>query len=332
MNENKGNQPATSDEIDLGQLFRLIGRGFDGIFQAVLRIFLYFKRNLLWFAGLLVVGVLIGLLLRQVVVKRHQLDVIVTPNLYNEEYLSNVISEISSNIKTKDEAFIRKLGMDPQKIADFELELIPLREKDSKVIADELNFLEILKDFGNIDAYKDVVRTELLEKTTKDHQISFYFKDPEIGEEYSRRIIDYINSNEFYNELLEVHRENALKRIQQNDSLISQIDVLVRNYSEKMRREQDGAGGQLILESQAALNVPSLLTLKNTLIQNSEEKQLELVMRKNPVQVVSFGKPYEVRSSFFKKWLVLIPLLLIGGFLLLSFSRYLDRKAKERNL
>jgi len=29
MNENKGNQPSTSDEIDPGQLFKIIGQGFN---------------------------------------------------------------------------------------------------------------------------------------------------------------------------------------------------------------------------------------------------------------------------------------------------------------
>lgn len=332
MNETKGNQPTTSDEIDMGQLFGLIGRAFDRVFLAVLRIFLYFKKNFAWFAGLLILGVIIGLTLKLTIVRKQRLDVIVTPNLNSKEYLSDVVSEVNSDIEAKDPVFLTMLGIDEEQIRGFEIELTPLREEKSKTDATELEFLNLLKDFASAEGIVDVVRNELVDMTTKNHRLSFLFKNPETGEAYSRKIIDYINSNEYYQELNIAYRENAQKRIQRNDSLIRQIDLLIKNYSEKMTREQEGSEGRLILENQESLDVPQLLSLKNILVRDSETKRIELITLKDPITVISFGKPYEVTRSFFEKRLVQVPLLLIGGFLLLSLLRFLDRKARERNL
>ena len=332
MNENKGNQPSASDEIDLGQLFRLIGKGFDGIFQGVLKTYLYFKRNIAWLTGLLVLGVAIGLVLRMVTERKQRLDVIVTPNLNSKEYLADVVSEISSDIKVKDPAFLNNLGLDLAKMEGFEIELTSLREEQSNTAAKESEFLELLKDFSNTDAIVDIVRNELVVKTTNDHRITFFFRDPDIGEDYGRKIIKYINSNEYFQELNAIYRENAMRRIERNDSLIDQINVLVRNYSEKMAREQVGSEGRLILENQETLDVPQLLSLKNSLVRDSEAKRLELITQKEPITVVSFGKPYEVTRTLLEKRLVQVPLILIGGFLLLSFMRHLDQKARQRNL
>ncbi|MFT5737592.1 MAG: hypothetical protein ACI9SG_001941, partial [Maribacter sp.] len=39
------NNQNNSDEIDLGQLFRMIGNGFNSLFRGFLKVFLYLKKN-----------------------------------------------------------------------------------------------------------------------------------------------------------------------------------------------------------------------------------------------------------------------------------------------
>ena len=71
----------SSDEIDLGQLFQLIGKGLDSLFKFILRVFVYLKRNIFILIGLLVVGLAVGYGLNQVVSKRQKTDIIVKPRL-----------------------------------------------------------------------------------------------------------------------------------------------------------------------------------------------------------------------------------------------------------
>lgn len=327
MNENKGNQPSTSDEIDLGQLFKLIGNGFNRIFNSGLRMFLYLKRNIYWLVGLFIVGVVLGFVLRSITGVKQQLTVIVSPLLDNTDYLQDVIDEIQANLKSQDTAFFQQMGMDVSYLKGFEVELTPLREARTDAKSSRMIYLEALKEFGNNEAIGDIVRSELQEQTTKDHRITFYFKDPVKGEEYSRKFIGYINSNEYYNSLNATYAENAQYRILRNDSLIVQIDRLIQNYTERMLRESVISQGQIILDNEEPLNIPSLFDLKNRLIRDTEDKKLELIRRQNAIRVVSFGKPHQAQVPLYSKKIVYIPLLLILGFFVLSIIKYLNTKA-----
>lgn len=332
MNEKQGNRPTPADEVDLGQVFRLIGNVFDRIFNAFLRLFLFVKRNFLWLAGLLVLGVILGFLVKNLITHRQKIDVIITPNFENVAYLEDVVEQLESNLKNKDTAFFNSIGMEVSGIEGFDIELVSLRSEKALGTSEETEFLEVLAEFNNADAIGEILRTELEERTTRDHRITFYFSDVQAGVRNSRKLIEYINSNGFYRELNAVYLENTTERIDQNDSLIAQIDRLVRNYSDKIAREKNRPEGQLLVENQEVLDVASLLQLKNNLVEDTEERRLELVSRKEPFTIVSFGEPYVVERKLFVKWILLIPELLIGAFLLVSLLLYLDRKATQRNL
>jgi hypothetical protein len=321
-------QPETSDEIDLGQLFKLIGKGFQKMFRGILSIYLYFKRNFFWFAGLGVLGVLTGYLVNQLVEQRQKLEVIVTPNLDTRNYLYDVVAEVQSDIKAKDTAFFNSLGIQVEKMEGFDLEINDLRTQ-SKNAPGDLELLELMKDFGNSPAIGDLVRETLREKTTKDHRITFYFKDPITGEDFAEKLMGYVNSNAYYSQLLQTQRKNAQERIQRNDSLVKQIDLLINNYTEQMTREQGGTEGRLVLENQEPLNVPSLFELKNQLIRDTESKRLELDTKKEAITIVNFGKPHKIIKPLFQKNSVVFPLVFIGGFLLFSLIGYLNRKSSE---
>jgi hypothetical protein len=321
-------QPETSDEIDLGQLFKLIGKGFQKMFRGILSIYLYFKRNFFWFAGLGVLGVLTGYLVNQLVEQRQKLEVIVTPNLDTRNYLYDVVAEVQSDIKAKDTAFFNSLGIQVEKMEGFDLEINDLRTQ-SKNAPGDLELLELMKDFGNSPAIGDLVRETLREKTTKDHRITFYFKDPITGEDFAEKLMGYVNSNAYYSQLLQTQRKNAQERIQRNDSLVKQIDLLINNYTEQMTREQGGTEGRLVLENQEPLNVPSLFELKNQLIRDTESKRLELDTKKEAITIVNFGKPHKIIKPLFQKNYVVFPLVFIGGFLLISLILFLNRKSFE---
>ena len=324
------NPPETSDEIDLGQLFKLIGQGFRNIFKGFLSVYLYFKRHFFWLAGLALLGVFTGYLTGRWTEDRQKLDVIVTPNLDTRNYLYDVIAEIQADIEAKDTAFFGSLGMDFQAMDGFEVEVSPIKDERQNSPGNS-QILETLKDFRNSEAIAEMVREELSEQITRDQRITFFFKNPEIGTPYAGKVLEYINSNPYYEQLLEIQRTNARERIERNDSLVRQIDLLINTYTDKLASEQTSPEGRLILENQESLDIPSLFELKNRLIRDIETKRLELEREKEPITVVSFGKPHKVTRPLFRQNLILFPLLFLGAFLLVSLVRYLNRKASELN-
>ena len=332
MSDKPSNKQNQSDEIDLGQLFAAIGKGFDSLFRGLLTFFVYLKKNAVILVGLVIIGGLIGFSLKFIVGEEKKLDVIVTPNLDAKDYLYGVIDEIQSDIKAKDTVFFNSLGMSIDELGDFKIEITRLKKPSATDPEEEMKFLEILKDFENNETIAGFLRSELQDKTTRNERITFYFDDDEIGEDYAGKIMSYINSNPYYLELVKVYNENAQNRIIQNDSLIKQLDMLINYYAKNMLKEETRTEGSLVLENQEPLNIPSLFQLKNVLIKDTEVKKLELERRKEAITVVSFGKPHKVQKPIFRENIALIPLIFVGLFFLLSFIRLLNRKAKEMHI
>ena len=248
--ELKSNNTPSNDEIDMGELFKMIGRGFNKIFRGLLSVFLYFKRNAIIVVVLVLLGALTGFGLNQIVSKRLKIDVIVKPNLESKNYLYDVVTEIQANIDANDTLFFRDLGIEVEKLNGFEVKVAPVSGEDKKNLETEMKYLELLQKFENSGAISDIVRAEILDKSSLDQRITFSFKETTQGDKYARIFMDYINSNTFYKEIVKTYTENAQGRIRQNDSLVKQIDELIANYSSKMVKEDVATEGRIVLDNE----------------------------------------------------------------------------------
>ena len=74
-----------------------------------------------------------------------------------------------------------------------------------------MEYLELLKDFeGSSEAISDIVRAEILSKSTLiNHKITFYYKNPILGQAYAKKLMDYINSNAYFTELIAIYQEKC---------------------------------------------------------------------------------------------------------------------------
>ncbi len=278
---------------------------------------------------LAILGALTGFGLNQIVSKKMKTEVIVSPNLESKNYLYDVVAELQANIIAKDTVFFKSLGIDVEKLKDFEIEVAPVSGANKKNLETEMKYLELLQTFENSGAISDIVRAEILDKSSLDQRITFFYKDPILGDKYARIFMDYINSNTYYKEIVKTYTENAQDRIKQNDSLVQQINTLIANYSSKMLSENTATEGRIVLDNEQQLNVPELFTLKNDLIRDTESKKLELERRKDAITIINFGKPQKIIKPLYKKNIFLFPLIYIGIFFLFSFLRYLNKKALE---
>ncbi|GGD49978.1 hypothetical protein [Muriicola marianensis] len=329
----KPNTPSgPSDEVDLGLLFNAVQRFFSFLFDGILSVYLYLKKNIFWLGGAVILGLVTGFVLKQISPQIEKLDVTVTPNVASPTYLYDIVNEIKSDLQARDTTFFRSIGFEIGEEDFFDLEIIPLRTIDANSKEEELKFLELLKEFNNSPSAEEIIRNELLEKTTKDHKITFYFTETEKGELFAKKILEYINSNDYYSELVKIFNENAEERIALNDSLVTQIDRLIKNYSETLLKEQAASDGRLVLENQESLDVPSLFNLKNNLLRDTETKKIELVKRKDAVTVISFGQAYKPQKPLLLKKIVFYPLIFVSIFLLFSLIVYLNGKAGEKDL
>jgi len=319
---------SSNDEIDLGQLFQMIGNGFNKLFNWFLGVFIYFKKNFFILLTLVVVGVLIAIGLNQIVAKKLKTEVIVKPNLESKSYLYDVVNEIQSNIRANDTTFFVRIGAKVSSLKGFEITIDQTLDKEKP--DNDLEYLELLEKFQENGLVSDIIRSEILNKSSLNHRITFFYKDAVEGERFSQKVMDYINSNSYYNELTQIYEKNALERINQNEALISQIDELIKRYADKMTAEESQVTEQrIVLDNEKELNIAQLFELKNDLIRDIERKKIEIRERKEAISIINFGKPHEVQKSFFGKKFVLIPLILIAIYFFIDIIKYLNKKTKE---
>ena len=320
-----------TEEVDLGQLFYFIGKGFLNLFKSFLKIYLYIRRNAIKFGILLIAGLLVGFGLNQIITKELKAEVIVKPNLESKAYLYDVVEEIRSKVKAKDSSFFNKLEIEISALNGFEIEIQPIEEEGVEDLNDEVKYLELLEKFRDEEGFLDVVRSEILKKSILNHRITFFFKEAETGRDVASKLMNYINSNEFYNELRDIHIQNAKDRIKKNEILITQIDKVIEGYTNELASE-DPLEGRLVLSDSEPLDVTNVLRLKNEIIEDTELKKLEIQGNLEAIRIISFGSTQQVRKSFFGNTTFVVPLILIADFLLIDFSKYLNKKATELQL
>lgn len=329
MAENQSPKNTNStDEIDLGQLLQMIGKGFGRLFRAFLRLFLYLKKNAIVLIGLTVLGVAIAFGLKQIVSDEMKTEVIVKPNLESHNYLYEVVDEIQSNIKAKDTLFFRDLGIQVENLNGFKVTVESLGDAVNSEKSTE--YLELLKEFeGSSEAISDIIRAEVLSKSTLiNHKISFFYKNPVVGQKYAEILMAYINSNEHFIGLININNENAKERIQKNTELVDQVDGLIASYAKKLAQNDEAiSDGKISFNNEEKLDITGLFELKNTLIKDIENKKVELITRNEAIKIINFGKPQKVQKAFFGKEIVMIPLVFIGLFFLVSVLIYLNKKA-----
>ena len=317
-----------SDEIDLGQLFQLFRRGYNAIFRWILRVFLYLKKNMLLLIGLVVIGLAIGYGLNKIISKKYKTEVIVKPQIESKTYLYDAVNELQSNIGSRDTLFFKSIGIDNIDFNGLNIEISRVEEVGNS--ENDIQYLELLQSFENTDAIADLVRAELQNKSSFNHRITFYYKNPANGKIFAEKVLNYINTNSYFNSLLEVYRNNAIARIKEDEKILIQIDEIIANYTKGLAsKENSSSNDKIILDNQEQVNIADIFEYKTGLIRDIEAKKLELQERVVPVSIINLGQNQVERKSFFGKSIVLIPVIFIVLFFITSVLIYFNRKAKE---
>ncbi|KZS41460.1 hypothetical protein AWE51_22420 [Aquimarina aggregata] len=337
-------QENTSEEIDLGQLFKLIGNTIDkffrflgnifkGIFHFLILFLQFLQKHFLKFTVALVIGVLVGGYWDHSSDDVYRSSMIVEPNfnsvqqLYNNIEFYNELAEgeefqaleealnIDNTLaKTLKKFTIESFSDQTQKIKQFSEFIQGLDTISQKMV----NYDDYLKNFNNINA--------------KFHKITIEAKDPKVAKKCQSILLRSIENNQYFRLQKEINEVNLALQDSIVARQLTEIDSLQKFYRKIKTLEAGKPEGNTSInlaegDSKATPEIELLSQiklLKNELVLLNNKK----ANTQSTINIISaFPNKGVLINDFFKKKMVLLPILLVGVvfvfLILLSINSFL---------
>ena len=343
-------QPQASEEVDLGQLFRLIGNAFNkffrfiasifkGLFHLIILFLLFIQKHVIKLTIIGIVSLAAGIFLDINKELRFISTMVVEPNfnsvqqLYNNINFYNELAEAKDstalaealNISKKEASSIKELSVESysdenQKIQLFDKFVRSLDTTTQKT----LDMKSYLKNFNSFDA--------------RFHTISVIASDNGIAKKIQSSIINSISRNDYF----ELQKNISDLNIKLQDSLykkqVIEIDSLQVLYKKVMLKEAERAmeGTNISLGENGEENnkelalINKINELKTSLVELNEER----ANKASILNVISeFPRKGVEVKGFLNSYKFLVPCILLGFTLfvlaLISLNAYLKNYKKE---
>ncbi|TKD65102.1 hypothetical protein [Flavobacterium sp. ASW18X] len=347
MSEHQKN--AGSDEIDLGQLFQLIGRAFQklsnfiasifkGIFNGIILILLFIQKNFIILLGSLVIGAVAGYFSDLYKTEKFISRMVVEPNFNSVQQLYNNIEFYNDLAKAEDsialaealkisipeaasikEIFVDSYSDENQKIKLFD-EFV--KELDTSTIK-AIEFESYLQNFNSLDA--------------RFHQISLISTDNSVAKKAQQSIVKSISSNDYFKLQKQINDIN----IKLQDSIITQqlseVDSLQQLYKTILVKEAEkpmqGTNINLAENGQSQNKELALVKEREILKRNLVELNQERANKSSILNVISDFPNRGVKvKGFWSKYVLLLPLILLVSVILILLILNLNKYLKNNQL
>ncbi|TBN00193.1 copper transporter family protein [Hyunsoonleella flava] len=346
-----------SEEVDLGQLFNLIGKAFDRFFNFVGKVFvkifdlfllllIHFFKRLKWYVLAIVLGLFIGYFIDKSAPYLYSASMQIQTNYGSSKQVYENINYLNqlAGIDKDSIELAKRLKIDVSKAAS-------IRGFSISPNIDENDKMKLFSDFrAELDSltkstftYNDYL-DGLTSYSFRTHQIEVISVDKFIFPELNSSLLDELSTNTFLNELRDteisnINKEQAVLERQKSllDSLNNFYLTIRKNESEKgYKKSGDGTNFFLGEVQEKNLVVDETKISERILALDREiiDLSLDVVERKYIVNAISLfpAAGYNI-SNWTEKAKVRVPivfaLILLSFFLLLGLKKYLDKEEKR---
>ncbi len=309
-------------EIDLGQIGKGIKNFFNGMVNSFFDFLFFIKKKIIIISILIIVGILLAFSLDSKVYK-HEISVI--PNFGSNEYLYKKIEQVDTKLREKDILFFNELGIKSyEDILSIEIEAYPGVYDFIKTNSEEKTNFELLKlmaEDGNIDK---ILKDEMTSKNYYHHKITIETKGMFKKEELITPLLNYLNTNSYFENLQKISYNNLKEKIIFNDSLSKQIDKLIILMS-----SNSGSGTISISEKNS---IPELIEKKDKLIKENQQSFLAENIYDKIIKEESIIINIREYKTLLLNNKILFPLILILlYFVIYSFSIFYKKQLTRSN-
>ncbi len=243
------NQKNNEEEVDLGSLFVIIGKGFSNffnfignifkeIFDFIISVLIFLKENSIKIGIAGIIGAVAGIFLEVRTPTTYGSDLLLEPNFKSARQLYNNINYYNVLVKQKDTAALQKtFNLDKASAASLKkFEIVPLRV-DADLI-DAYNDLILSVDTLTIKSYDYADFKEAFTNYDyKVHMVTVIAEKNNVFDKLDSVIISSVVNNKYFNRIKVLTNEN----LDRTDSLyresLTQIDSLRQVYMQVMLEE-----------------------------------------------------------------------------------------------
>ncbi|WP_298542712.1 hypothetical protein [uncultured Aquimarina sp.] len=298
-------------EIDLGQFFKSIIKGFKGLLKLLIKALLFYKKKWILFSILFVTGAIGGYFLEKTfeLNKRHKQEIILEPKYDTTSYIYEFVDNL--NIKFKDKLFLKEIELDSTDIKELKkISLEPIIQ--SKDVLDELQRTYKGQNFFNqfMDGYEDeALNSEKYKSFFKHHKLTLVFNgENKNNAKVSKQLLGYVGSNEYFSNELFLTLKQTKSNLDKNKETL----VFVEEYLNKLSKNPFNQDKEVIViggESEIP-TVASLLDKKESLMRtiSFQERIVELDTKLFDIVEYSNVVPYPI--GIHKRLILLLPVLL----------------------
>lgn len=355
---NKLPEPQPAEEVDLGQLFKLIGNAFQkffdfiasifkGIFHVILVILIHIHNRIKWYAIAGFLGLAIGIALDKTADEIYGANSILETNFgsahqvyENLRYLNQLASVDGDSIE-----LARKLNISVNDAASIKgIYLEPDIDENDRIRM----FVDFKKQLDSVSRenylYEDYIKS-LDYFSFRRHQIGVASTDRFIFPKLNENLVNAIADNAYLDALKNVERLNYNSEKEIIDIRKIEIDSLAAEYLKIRKNESEkepipGSGTNLYMgsaqQSQLIVNESALLAEKSELEAQKRQINMKLIKNESVVNVISEfpDAGYDI-SKWSDKMKVRLPILFFlitfFGFILYGLGKYLSEKDKKLN-
>jgi hypothetical protein len=319
------NTPQNQDdqEIDLSQISKKIGEFFEGVSRLIFNAIQFFIKKRKIIIILLLAGIGIGVFL-DYADRRYESQISVTPNFDSTDYLYSKVQLIQSKIQEGDTVFIKDVvGIDKPKL----LKVIIIRPITDiyKFIGNKTENFELIKLLAEDEDINTVLEAKLTSKNYRFHTITIVTNGVTSDKATIQPLLSYLNKSDYFNKVRETVVKNTEIKMDQNDIIISQINNVLNNFSDKSNGAQK-SDRLIYYNENTQLN--DVIKTKEGLVSEQGILKLSLLDYDKIIKDYSYKLNYENLDGLDGKLKFILPIFFIFVFVIYTIFLAFYRKQK----
>lgn len=325
-------RPSNTDEIDLAQFFKWVGKGFsnlgDNIFAGIAGVRNVFFDNRVFFIGIIVLGLILGAVYSEVIKKDYyKSSMVLSCDYLNTQILSNTIEKFNLLAREKDTEGIQEvLGLDSataKNIQKFEFRAFVSEDDvvEMEVLREQLNNFT-----GENQELVEKVITRLEIENKHAYEIIVFVYDPGYVKPLETALVNYLRNNNYIKGRIESNRRRLESRKVKLQSELRKLDslkaALFRNY-QSLAQKSRGSNNVVVGGEEGLTNPLAVFTTDLELHDQLLEVQKQLDLTPDFEIVDGFTSFKEPESAGLADILAISLLLsILIGYLVLGAYRF----------